>query len=93
MQRVSCRISRGHWRYQLLDWNDGRPRISVLDDGCGMSEDTLVEAMRFGGTGPAIERAASDLGRFGLGLKTASLCHCRLLTVASKREKRLSPNP
>jgi hypothetical protein len=40
--------------------------------------------MRFGGMGPQRERAASDLGRFGLGLKTASLSQCRQLTVASK---------
>src|SRR5262249_2878555 len=73
-----------------LDWNDGDPRIAVLDDGCGMSEDRLVEAMRFGCQGPAIERAASDLGRFGLGLKTASLSQCRFLTVASKQKERIA---
>ena len=39
--------------------------------------------MRFGGRGPHLERDADDLGRFGLGLKTASLSQCRQLTVAS----------
>jgi Histidine kinase-, DNA gyrase B-, and HSP90-like ATPase len=67
-----------------LDWNDGDPAVTILDDGCGMAESTLVEAMRFGGVGPGTERAATDLGRFGLGLKTASLSQCRQLTVASK---------
>ncbi len=60
------------------------PILTVLDNGSGMSEEKLVEAMRFGGLGPQSQRAAADLGRFGLGLKTASLSQCRQLTVASK---------
>jgi hypothetical protein len=67
-----------------FDWNDGDPVASILDDGAGMSEDQLVEAMRFGGVGPDAARSDGDLGRFGLGLKTASLSQCRQLTVASK---------
>src|SRR5262249_20706503 len=68
-----------------LDWNDGDLVVTILDDGSGMSEGELVEAMRFGGMGPQRERGASDLGRFGLGLKTASLSQCRQLTVASSQ--------
>jgi hypothetical protein len=49
-----------------------------------MPEERLIEAMRFGGIGPDAARATDDLGRFGLGLKTASLSQCRQLTVASK---------
>jgi hypothetical protein len=66
------------------DWNDGEPIASILDDGHGMSEDRLVEAMRFGGIGPEVQRGEHDLGRFGLGLKTASLSQCRQLTAISK---------
>ena len=73
-----------------LDWNDDEPVVTILDDGSGMSEGQLVEAMRFGGMGPQRERAGSDLGRFGLGLKTASLSQCRRLTVASIRGGKLS---
>jgi histidine kinase/DNA gyrase B/HSP90-like ATPase len=69
-----------------LEWNDGSPFVLVMDDGKGMTEDGLVAAMRFGGAGPLSARAHSDLGRFGLGLKTASLSQCRRLTVASRRE-------
>ena len=29
-------------------------------------------------------RVESDLGKFGFGLKSASLAHCKLLTVISK---------
>lgn len=66
-----------------IDWNAGDPRIAVRDDGRGMSLDQLTDAMRFGGEGPDAPRAADDLGRFGLGLKTAALSQCRRMTVAS----------
>lgn len=69
-------------------WNDGQPWLAVLDDGCGMSAEKLREAMRFGGDlSPSDKRDAHDLGRFGLGLKTASLSQCRCLTVVSKSDK------
>lgn len=64
----------------------GTPFISILDDGEGMSEKTLREAMKLGSQSPLIPRAEADLGRFGLGLKTASFSQARSLTVASKRK-------
>lgn len=69
-----------------LDWREGDPLVEILDDGAGMGFARLVEAMRFGGEGPDAERGGDDLGRFGLGLKTASLSQCRELTVASRRD-------
>ena len=51
-----------------------------------MAEDTLVNAMRLGSRSPLEERDASDLGRFGLGLKTASFSQARRLTVISQPE-------
>lgn len=58
--------------------------IAVLDDGCGMTAEVAREALRFAGmTG---DRDDSDLGRFGLGLKTASLSQARCLTVVTKRD-------
>jgi Histidine kinase-, DNA gyrase B-, and HSP90-like ATPase len=60
--------------------------VAVLDDGIGMDASELTDAMRHGSTNPAKERAGTDLGRFGLGLKTASLSQCRKLTVISKRK-------
>jgi hypothetical protein len=71
-----------------FDWNDGDPYASILDDGRGMTVDELVEAMRLGGTGPLVARRTDDLGRYGLGLKTASFSQCRRLTVATKRDSR-----
>ncbi len=67
-----------------LHWNGGNSWISIADDGSGMDKATLVNAMRPGSNNPLDERSESDLGRFGLGLKTASFSQCRSLTVASK---------
>ncbi len=61
------------------------PFVSVLDNGCGMTPDELTTAMRHGSHSPEDHRDPSDLGRFGLGLKTASLSQCRKLTVVSKK--------
>lgn len=65
-------------------WAGSQSSVSILDDGCGMSEDELRNAMRPGSRHPLEERSRDDLGRFGLGLKTASLSQCRNLCVASK---------
>ncbi len=66
------------------------PFVAILDNGRGMSPDELTNAMRHGSHNPADERAPNDLGRFGLGLKTASLSQCRKLTVISKKENAIS---
>ena len=59
----------------------GEPYVSVVDNGEGMSAEQLLVAMRHGSRNPLFERPVNDLGRFGLGLKTASLSQCRRLTV------------
>lgn len=65
------------------------PCLAIIDDGSGMTEDELLEAMRPGSRNPREERGADDLGRFGLGLKTASFSQCRSLTVASRKNGKL----
>jgi hypothetical protein len=67
-----------------FEWDERESTITIIDDGNGMTPGRLVEAMRLGTDGPDIERAPSDLGRFGLGLKTASFSQCKILTVATK---------
>lgn len=66
--------------------------IAISDDGTGMDEETLVNAMRMGSRNPRDVRHPGDLGRFGLGLKTASFSQCRRVTVFThqSRGKRLS---
>lgn len=66
-----------------FDWNGTQSRISVCDNGSGMTDAELLQAMRPGSRSPLEERLPSDLGRFGLGLKTASFSQCRCLTVIS----------
>lgn len=62
------------------------PILCIIDDGCGMVEDDLITAMRHGTANPKLPREATDLGRFGLGLKTASFSQCRSLTVMSSQD-------
>jgi hypothetical protein len=72
-------------------WWEGRQSyISILDDGHGMNEDALRYAMCPGNRNPLEARSPTDLGRFGLGLKTASFSQCRSLTVASAENGRIA---
>ena len=57
--------------------------VAILDDGDGMKEETAFEALRFAGT--AGQQEKKRLGRFGLGLKTASLSQARTVTVITKQ--------
>ena len=62
-------------------WDGTASRISILDNGRGMTDAELENAMRLGDKNPLDVRASHDLGRFGMGLKTASFSQCRRLTV------------
>lgn len=66
------------------------PTLVILDNGSGMSEDDLLKAMKHGSANPKQVREPNDLGRFGLGLKTASFSQCRNLTVVSACRASLS---
>jgi len=60
-----------------------KPTLVIIDNGIGMTEDELLLAMKHGSANPKQARESNDLGRFGLGLKTASFSQCRNLTVVS----------
>lgn len=62
--------------------------LTIADNGAGMHEDQINEAMRFGSRR---EYEDGDLGRYGLGLKTASLSQCRRLEVVSRGNRLSSP--
>jgi hypothetical protein len=66
-------------------WNGQNSFISVSDNGTGMNKDELVLAMTPGSKDPEEERDEKDLGRFGMGLKTASFSQCKRLTCITKR--------
>jgi hypothetical protein len=63
-----------------------QPVLVILDNGRGMDRDQLQVAMRHGTVNPRAQRSPRDLGRFGLGLKTASFSQCRSLTVVSSKD-------
>ncbi len=66
------------------------PYVSILDNGAGMDDQNLVQAMQYGSKNPLESRDIEDLGRYGLGLKTASLSQCKILTVISKRNNMIN---
>ncbi len=68
-----------------LEWAASESWVRITDDGDGMDDSALEVGMRLGARDPRAERAARDLGRFGLGLKTASFSQARRLTVASRQ--------
>jgi hypothetical protein len=72
--------------YINCNWEGSNTWIAIKDDGQGMNNDELVQAMRPGSKNPLDDRSSKDLGRFGLGLKTASFSQCRKLSVISKKE-------
>lgn len=57
--------------------------LRMVDDGVGMNSDELKEAMRIGAES---SYTIGDLGKFGMGMKTASLTHANILTIISKKE-------
>jgi hypothetical protein len=67
-------------------WNDGNPSIRIKDDGDGMSEWELIQAMKPASKSPLNDRDPNDMGRFGLGLKTASFSQARSLTVLTRKK-------
>ena len=73
-----------------FSWNNGTPWVALADNGTGMDRDMLIKAMRFGSRSPKETRASNDLGRFGLGLKTASISQCRKLSVLSWKKENVS---
>lgn len=80
----NCIAARSRTIQVFVDTNPSDARVGILDDGWGMTEEELLDAMRLGSKSPLEHRDESDLGRFGLGLKTASFSQCRVLTVVSR---------
>ncbi|WP_312218747.1 ATP-binding protein [Brevundimonas sp.] len=66
------------------DTSASEPWLAVIDDGAGMSRKDLLTALRPGSRSPTDSRDGNDLGRFGLGLKTASFSQARSLTVVTR---------
>lgn len=82
---VDNSISAGATRIEILvDVVDGE-FVSIRDDGHGMAQDEAMEALRLAGTARMGTETTHSLGRFGLGLKTASLSQGRRVEVVSRK--------
>ena len=84
---ISAKADEIHLSYR---WNGQLTFISIFDNGVGMNKEELVLAMTPGSKDPAEERSEMDLGRFGMGLKTASFSQCKRLTCISKKDNRVN---
>lgn len=69
---------------------DTIPYFSILDNGIGMSRNELINAMTFGSNRSDKIDSPDDLGRFGLGLKSASLSQCRRFIVITKQNEQIN---
>jgi hypothetical protein len=79
---VDNSITAGATRVEIaIEYKAAESYVMISDDGCGMSGNGVLEALRFGSRRPY---GRGDLGRYGLGLKTASLSQSRRVTVLSR---------
>lgn len=63
------------------DEHNGEISVAIADNGCGMTFKALCNAMTYG----SAERSdVHSLGKFGLGLKTASTSQCRRVSLISR---------
>ena len=79
-------------RANIIDihFNWDKKCIIVSDNGFGMNKDDLIRAMAIGSSDPEIKRDCLDLGRFGMGMKTAAFSLGKTLTVISKNNHKIS---
>lgn len=80
---VDNSIAAGAGRVKIRFEGENSYRVLIADDGGGMSADRVHEALRFGSRRTY---GRGELGRYGLGLKTASLSQARTLTVVSRAQ-------
>lgn len=78
-------ITAGSSRVDIIFDAHPEIKVAIIDNGDGMNKGEIVKAMTIGSKSPLVERSNKDLGRFGLGLKTASFSQCKRLTVISKQ--------
>ncbi|WP_281202987.1 ATP-binding protein [Cytobacillus kochii] len=73
-----------------FSYNEGNGSIKIIDNGIGMDEQELQTAMTVGSKDPRDKREREELGRFGIGLKTAAFSLGKRLTVVSKKDSKFS---
>lgn len=80
----NCISAQAHKINIQFDW--AKKRIIISDDGVGMTQKELIENMRIGSAEPDKIREDDDLGRFGMGMKTAAFSLGKKLTVVTKAD-------
>ena len=76
-------------RIDIYSEPSGEPYFAFLDDGTGMTDRELENALLLGSDRTGRSDSGRELGRYGLGLKSASLSQCRKLSVATKQGKEI----
>lgn len=71
-----------------FDWN--KQKIIISDNGKGMDKESLIRNMRIGSADSTVLRKVKDLGRFGMGMKTAAFSLGKRLTVVTKSGSKYS---
>ena len=71
-------------------WNGINSKICIWDNGHGMSYDELIASMKIGSSNPLDTRNSNDLGRFGMGMKTAAFSLGKRLFVMTKCDEVIS---
>jgi hypothetical protein len=66
----------------------GNIRLTIADNGDGMDRLGLINAMQYGSKA---RPSAASLGKYGLGLKTASTAFCKRLSVISRPDGNSAP--
>ena len=74
--------------YINFDWKN--QLISIIDNGTGMGQEELYKNMQIGSSDPESPRSEKDLGRFGMGMKTAAFSMGLMVTVASLQNGQIS---
>lgn len=73
-----------------FSWHEEKSIIAIYDNGDGMDKETLVSSMKIGSADPSNKRLDDDLGRFGMGMKTAAFSMGKRLRVVTKKESCLA---
>lgn len=68
-------------------WGKNGSYIRIQDNGTGMNQKELKDAMRLGSKNPYDQRSINELGRFGMGLKTAAFSLGKRLSVFTKKDQ------
>lgn len=71
-------------------WDKEKSKICIWDNGHGMLFDELISSMKIGSSNPLDERNSNDLGRFGMGMKTAAFSLGKRLFVMTKSNDKVS---